>query len=111
MSERRRATRKPVGDRLTVTDTMTGEVMGVVGNLSHDGVLLILNRAVQSDTLYQVQFRIPDGLGMEPIEVGIHEQWIEPMRHGAGGGEYWAGFRIIDIAPDDRERLVAFVGE
>jgi len=111
MSERRRATRKPVGDRLTVTDSMTGEVMGVVGNLSHDGVLLILNRAVQSDTLYQVQFRIPDGFGHEPIEVGIHEQWTEPMRRGPGGGEYWAGFRIIDIAPADRERLVAFVGE
>lgn len=111
MNERRRATRKPVGDRLAVTDTMTGEVMGVVANLSHDGMLLILNRAVQSDTLYQVQFRIPDARGTEPIEVGIHEQWIEPMQPGPGGGEYWAGFRIIDIAPADRERLVAFVGD
>ncbi|MEO6065588.1 MAG: PilZ domain-containing protein, partial [Lysobacterales bacterium] len=61
-------------------------------------------------TLYQVQFRIPDGLGTEPIEVGIHEQWTEQMQ-SSSGGEYWAGFRIIDIDPADRERLVAYVGD
>ncbi len=110
MNERRRATRKPVGDRLTVTDTMTGEIMGIIGNLSHDGILMILHAPVLADTLYQVQFRIPDGLGGDPIEVGIHEQWIEQAQ-SSGGGEYWAGFRIIDIDPADRERLVAFVGE
>ncbi len=110
MNDRRRATRKPVGDRLSVVDMMTGEIMGIVGNLSHDGVMLILHGPVQADTLYQVQFRIPDGLGQEPIEVGIHEQWIEQMQ-SSSGGEYWAGFRIIDIDPQDRERLIAYVGD
>ena len=110
MNNRRRATRKPVGDRLLVTDMMTGDVMGIIGNLSHDGVMLILNRPVEADTLYQVQFRIPDDLGSDPIEVGIHEQWIEQMQ-STSGGEYWAGFRIIDIGPADREHLIAFVGD
>jgi len=109
VNERRRATRKPVADRLSVADSMTGEVIGVIGNLSHDGMLMILNRPVQANTLYQVQFVIPDGVSNAPIEVGIHEQWIEPTENG--GGEYWGGFRIIDIAPADRERLIAYVGD
>lgn len=109
MNDRRRATRKPVDDRVGVLDCMTGETIGVVGNLSNDGVLLILNRSVEPDTIYQVQFHIPDGLGSTPVEVGIHEMWTEAASNG--GGDYWVGFRIIDIDPDDHERLIAFVGD
>ncbi len=108
MSERRRATRKPIGDRLVVTDAMTGEEIGVIGNLSHDGLLLILKRPMPPDTLFQVAFHIPDGRGNDLVEVGLHEQWTEKSD---ASGLIWAGFRIIDMAPEERERLIAFVGD
>jgi hypothetical protein len=36
----------------------------------------------------------------------VHEQWSEPA---SVPGQYWAGFRIIDIAPEDRTALIAWV--
>jgi hypothetical protein len=36
----------------------------------------------------------------------VHEQWSEPANIP---GQYWAGFRIIDIAPADRTALAAWI--
>ena len=44
--------------------------------------------------------------GEVALEVGMHEQWAEPA---SVPGQYWAGFRLIDIAPHDAELLQAWV--
>jgi hypothetical protein len=107
MSEQRRSRRKYVDGVVQVTNAMNGVVMGRVGNLSIDGMMIIANSAVRDNALFQVVFHLPDEHGRPtPIEVGMHEQWTEPA---SAPGQYWAGFRIIDIAARDLALLKAWV--
>jgi hypothetical protein len=105
--ENRRSRRKRAQQGIEVTDALTGQPVGYVGNLSVDGMLLIATRDVPDNALYQFYFDLPDVGGVpRRFEVGVHEQWGEPA---SIPGQYWAGFRIIDIAPDDRKSLTAWV--
>ena len=107
MIEHRRSPRKPPGVIIQVTNMMTGEVIGRLGNISAEGMMLVGNRPIIEDALYQLSFHLPDEHGrLHPIEVGVHEQWSEPA---SIPGQFWAGFRIIDIDPQDRVALGAWV--
>ena len=108
-NEQRRSKRKYVDGLVNVTNAMTGVVMGRVGNLSIDGMMMIANAPVRDDALFQVVFHVSDDHGRPvALEVGMHEQWTEPAN---SPGQFWAGFRIIDIAPRELDILKAFVGE
>ena len=99
MIEHRRSPRKPPAMVIHVTNTLTGDVIGRLGNLSIDGMMLVANKPVVEDGLYQLQFNLPDEYGrLHPIEVGVHEQWSEDA---SVPGQQWVGFRFIDIAADD----------
>lgn len=108
MPEHRRSQRKRAHHAIQVTDAITGQQIGHVGNLSIDGMLLIANRELRENALFQFSFELPSTTGTTArrVEIGVHEQWGEPSRIP---GQYWAGFRIIDIAPEDREVLAAWV--
>jgi len=108
MIENRRSRRKSTRQTIAVTNAFTGEVVGDVGNLSIDGMLLIANRALPDHALYQLSFELPgrNGAPARHLEVGVHEQWTEPA---AAPDQFWAGFRIIDIGPDDRVALAAWI--
>lgn len=108
MIENRRSRRKSARQGIEVTNTLTDEAMGQLGNLSVDGMLLIANRAIPDDALFQFGFDLPgrDGAAGRRIEVGVHDQWSEPAKVP---GQYWAGFRIIDLAPEARAAVTAWV--
>jgi hypothetical protein len=108
MVEHRRSRRKRVQTRIEVHDAMADQAIGYIGNLSSEGMLLISRRALRADALFQFTFRLP-GSGGAPshrAEIGVHEQWSEPA---SGAGQYWTGFRIIDISPEDQQALDAWV--
>ena len=99
MIEHRRSPRKPPGVIIQVTNTLTGDVIGRLGNISAEGMMLVANKPTIEDALYQVLFHLPDEHGrLHPVEVGVHEQWSE---EASVPGQQWVGFRIIDIAPAD----------
>jgi PilZ domain len=105
--ENRRSRRKPVQQGIEVTDALSGQVVGQVGNLSVDGMLLIANRELPENALFQFRFDLPTAVGApHRFEIGVHEQWGEPA---SVPGQFWFGFRIIDIAPEDRTVLAAWV--
>lgn len=109
MREHRRSPRKRALQAIHVTDAMTGEVIGQVGNLSLDGMLLIANRALADNALFQFAFNLPGPARTPPprrLDIGVHEQWSEPA---AIPGQFWTGFRIIDVDPRDRVALGAWV--
>jgi hypothetical protein len=107
MNEQRRSKRKYVDGLVQVTNAMTGVVIGRVGNLSIDGMMIIANTPIREDALFQVVLHLPDEHGRPtPLEVGLHEQWTEPA---SSPGQFWAGFRIIDIASRDFELLKGWV--
>jgi hypothetical protein len=114
MNDHRHTPRKRATQTIEVTDTISERVIGHVGNLSEEGMLLISPRALPPNALFQFSFNLPltpgaDARGgaarrNEPqrIEIGVHEQWAEP---GGVAGQYWTGFRIIDIGAEDQRRL------
>jgi hypothetical protein len=102
---RRHAARKPASPPTTVTDLISGQAMGQVGNLSSTGMLLIGHQPPRSEALYQVSVTLP---GAEPrrgpvvaITLGIQEQWHEP----AASGQTWSGYRIVAISDEDVAQL------
>lgn len=107
MSEFRRAKRRKVEHRIDVLDTMTERVIGHLGDLSENGMLLVLTHPLVSDALYQLRFTLTDSKGIDhALDIGVHELWSDPA---AAPGQAWTGFRFIDISPSDLAFLRAWV--
>ncbi|MDG2539188.1 PilZ domain-containing protein [Dyella jiangningensis] len=105
--DQRRAQRKRANFTAVVTDVISGQPIGHLGNLSANGMLLISAHPPRSEAIYQVSLSLP-GLGSAPqsIEVGIQEQWHEAA---ASPGQIWAGYRIVAIDESDAALLGAWL--
>ncbi|HEU4774233.1 MAG TPA: PilZ domain-containing protein [Lysobacter sp.] len=101
--ESRRSPRRAAAGVVEVADCMTDRTIGLLGNLSETGMLLIANVPLVEDALYQLRFRL-DGAEPHraPIEVGVHLLWQE---HASASGQTWAGFRFINVPDAHRLRL------
>ncbi len=111
-SNQRRAERKRASFTALVTDVISGEPIGHLGNLSSTGLLLISAQAPRSEALYQVSLTLPSAgralIQSQPIEAGIQEQWHEPA---ASPGQIWAGYRIVAISDADAARLDGWLSQ
>ena len=111
-ANQRRAERKRTPSNAVVTDVISGQPIGHLGNLSRTGMLLITDHAPRSEALYQVSLALPatgrSMLQSQPIEVGIQEQWHE---HAASSGHIWAGYRIIAVTDSDAARLDSWLAQ
>lgn len=94
--ERRSAPRKPSDNPIEVTDCVSGDTIGRVGNLSRTGLMLICHRPLRDDALYQLRFHLAgdDGADAE-VEAGVHTMWTEAA---STHGYQWSGLRIISIS-------------
>ncbi|MEO8802333.1 MAG: PilZ domain-containing protein [Rudaea sp.] len=108
MNEHRRNLRKRAHQAIPVTDTISGQPIGHIGNLSTDGMLLISSRRLPDNALFQFSFNLPGAASRQAksIEIGVNEQWGEAANVP---GQFWSGFRIIDISPDDYTVLCDWV--
>lgn len=111
-SNQRRAERKRTSINAIVTDAISGEPIGHLGNLSSTGMLLIIAQAPRSEAIYQVSMSLP-GSGRlltqsQSIEIGIQEQWHEAA---ASSGQIWAGYRIVAITDADVARLDSWLSQ
>lgn len=103
----RRSVRKRAAESIAVTNAMTGEPMGRIGNLSVDGMMLICAHALPEGHLYQVQFQLRDATqNPHKLEIGIQCLWSEAARTEH---THWAGCKIIDISDDEQAVLDAWV--
>ncbi|MFN3843974.1 MAG: PilZ domain-containing protein [Rehaibacterium terrae] len=108
-SELRRAKRRALGQPVTVLDTMTEAMAGRLANLSSTGMLLITHLPLMDDALFQFRFTLTEPDGHErTIELGAHQLWSDS---GPVPGQFWAGFRFIDLDPEDAAFLQAWVEE
>jgi len=108
MNEQRSSQRKRAETTIQVSNAITGQWVGHIGNLSVDGMLLISDQRLPDDALFQFIFQLPDAAGgrARNLEIGVHEQWSEAANVP---GQFWTGFRIIDISPEDYEILYDWV--
>lgn len=106
--EFRRKPRRQIGEAILVVDAMTGETVGRIGNLSETGMLLIANRAMHDDALYQLRFSLAGSDGSrDDYEVGAHLLWKEPQ---GAPGLYWTGFRFLALSESQATRLRNWIG-
>lgn len=102
--ESRRMHRRAVAGMTSVVDTMTGDTIGHLGNLSAGGMLLVASAGLMEDALYQFRFVLPDSNG-DSVEVGAHVLWID----AAGApGQSWVGMRFLGVEPGTTRRLRAW---
>jgi c-di-GMP-binding flagellar brake protein YcgR len=103
--EHRRSPRRKVAEAVLVSDVMTEDIVGRIGNLSKGGMLLMASSPLNEDALYQFRFRLP-GIDGADIEVGAHLLWVD---RASSPGQSWAGFRFISLSDAHRERLHGWV--
>lgn len=102
-AEYRNATRRDIHASFDVVDTMTGQRIGQLLDLSASGLQLNSLLPLMQDALYQWRFPLPAGAGQAPeeIECGVHVLWVD----SENPGEYSAGGRFIQISTDARDRI------
>jgi len=107
MNESRRAKRRAISQAIEVVDAMTESAIGRLGNLSQTGMLLIAEKHICDDALFQISFALPDSSGRpRSLEIGVQHLWCDD---GSVPGQAWCGFRFIDIAPNDADFLRLWV--
>ena len=109
MNDNRRAKRKRAQEAIEVMDTMTERTIGRIGNISETGMMLFATVNLPEDALFQLSFALPDDPGRaRPIDIGAHHLWSDAANTP---GQFWAGFRFIDISSDDAARLRAWIDQ
>lgn len=99
----RRALRRNVSQPVMVTDAMTGDIVGRLGNISETGMLLVAGAPLVEDALYQMQFRLGDGQYRDVlVDAGAHLQWIGPANTP---GQVWMGLRFVTLSDAHRAAL------
>lgn len=88
---------------LTVRNLVDGDTLGVVGNLSRGGMMLICTRELFADGILQLSIEsLPDVAGAESIAAGVKVLWVTPANTPE---QCWAGLEIIDIDAHARGAL------
>jgi hypothetical protein len=108
-AEYRRAKRRHAAETIEIVDTMTEQVIGRIGNISESGMMLLATVHLMDDALFQFRFALPDSTARgrgRSIEVGSHQLWSDAANVP---GQFWAGFRFIDISPEDAAHLRAWI--
>lgn len=104
---RRHKPRRDVEGRIEVTDCMTGQTIGRVGNLSESGMLLLVDAPLRAEALYQLQFDLASvAPGNDPVRVGAQVLWLDSSD---GQGRTWAGLHFIHLPAGQRRRLQAWI--
>ena len=106
---RRNLPRHKLGAQVDVINQSTGITLGVLVDVHLEGLMLMGSEQLKPEHLYQINLRA-DGLdgNLESIALGIDCLWTRAM---AQGDRFWAGCRIIDVSPVEREKLALLISE
>lgn len=102
IDESRRKKRRRIAATIEVVDTMTDGVLGRLGNLSENGMLLVASAPLTCDALYQVRFSLGGGERSHPIVVGAHVLWQDGS---SVPGHVWTGLRFITVLDHQLKQL------
>lgn len=99
VDERRKSPRiEAQSAALQVNNKLDGSELGIVGNLSTGGLLLIANRELFQDGVLQLSIAaLPPELASAEIPIGVRVLWSAPAN---SPDQHWAGLEIIDIGAD-----------
>lgn len=109
ITEQRRLDRKTLRPPVHVYDSMSGERLGQIGNITSQGLMIISPGPIGEDLLFQLNFTLPsEGESAHPFTIGAHCLWCSEAE---STGTHWAGFEIMDITDEDAHLLEHAVEE
>ncbi|MCB1785499.1 MAG: PilZ domain-containing protein [Chromatiaceae bacterium] len=107
MDDRRKNNRIDAYDAgLRVIDGIDDSTLGIVGNLSLGGMMLITNRQLYADGILQLKIEPPPGFDASAVSMGVKILWCTPAN---SPDEYWAGLETIDIGPSEERVLLSLL--
>jgi hypothetical protein len=89
-----------------VLDPLTEQGIGRSGHLSETGMMLMATVQLVDAALFQLRFTLPDNGRGSVINLGAHQLWSDAANVP---GQFWAGFRFIDLAQEDAAELRAWI--
>ena len=91
---------------IQIIDKLSGTALGVLINISKAGFMMLSEgNCPEAGEIHQVQI-IDHENGTPDFSVGATCLWNDEAnaRHS-----YWSGFQIIDISPEDQEKLDSYI--
>jgi len=106
--EHRTKKRKHVFLYLDVYDQETGQLLGHLGDISNEGLMIIANQPLPLSTMRQVRVKLPKGEFTKSfIDLEVQTRWTAP---DVNPDLHCIGCLFMDISPEDEE-LVEAVGK
>lgn len=108
MDDRRKSQRIDAHDtRLGVRNTVDKESIGIIGNLSIGGMMLITSQQLYPNGILQLDIDAPEEANAGPISMGMKVLWCIPAN---SPDEFWAGLETLDISTDSQAALECLLG-
>ena len=80
--------------RLGVRNIVDGSQVGIIGNLSPGGMMLITPQQLYTNGILQLSIDVPVEASCGPISIGMKVLWCIPAN---SPDEFWAGLETLDI--------------
>ena len=104
ISNLRKYQRHDIRQSIIVIDTMSGQQVGVLANISEEGLMIAAPSALDTETIYQLRLLLPNKIsGADIIDVGVDCLWTHG--HESNVNMFWSGCHIIDFSEDSLEIL------
>ena len=92
-----------------VYNSIGTEYLGVLVNISLEGLLIMSDAGLKTDTLYQLTLKFPEPFcGVMELSLGVDCLWVDSA--SGLGQSYWSGCHIIDISESDSAALKGMLG-
>ncbi len=97
-SSRRQKKREIIEDTVLVKDAMQVDDLGLLVNISRDGLMLFGRNNLKEGCLYQLELDAPAIFkGLNPLYIGAECLWVKAEDDDPHS---WAGFHIIDMSQE-----------
>ena len=103
----RKLERKELNQTIVVHDTINGGVFGELVNISREGLMLMTDREIETQAIFQLALQLPERLkGSSQLVLGTDCLWC---RRAENFQRYWAGFQIIDASDTAMAQIDALI--
>ena len=106
MIDRRKQARQRLVALTVVLDEASGEVLGQVGNLTLEGIMICSDRPLKIDQIYSLQIELPDEVDGRPrLSVLARSLWCLRVSNPT---HYATGFELLNLENADK-RVIELV--
>lgn len=103
----RKQERRELNQTVHIHDTINGGLFGELVNITTDGLMLIADREIETQAIFQLALQLPEPLrGSDRLLIGADCLWC---RRTENFHRYWAGFQIIDASEQALAQIEALI--